>query len=56
MIRRGLVTPASLRETFGAIEPFLYRYPGVHPASFRSAVDDFLGRCEGREGATGPDT
>jgi hypothetical protein len=39
MLQRGLVTPEALRETFAAIEPRLYRYPAVDPASFKRAVD-----------------
>ncbi len=42
MIQRGLVQPSSLRKTFAAIEPRLYRYPAVDPASFRRAVEDVL--------------
>ena len=42
MIRRGLVQPSLLRETFDAIEPQLYRYPAVDPASFRASVEDLL--------------
>lgn len=40
MMRRGLIDPASLRETFAAIEPELYRYPAIDPPSFRQAVDE----------------
>lgn len=40
MMRRGLVDPGSLRETFAAIEPELYRYPAIDPRSFRRAVDE----------------
>ena len=39
MIRRGLVDPRGLREYFDAIEPKLYRYPAIDPASFRTAVE-----------------
>ncbi len=42
MSRRGLIDRASLRQHFAAIEPDLYRYPAVDPASFRRAVEDFL--------------
>jgi hypothetical protein len=42
MVRLGLVTPVSLRDTFAAIEPLLYRYPAVDPASFRKSVEDML--------------
>ena len=30
MLRRGLVEPKSLRDTYDAIEPRLYRYPAVY--------------------------
>jgi Nucleotidyltransferase of unknown function (DUF6036) len=46
MIRRGLVGPESLRHTFAAIEPRLYRYPAVDPVSFRHALDDLLRSLE----------
>jgi len=42
MIRRRLVEPNALRAAFEAIEPRLYRYPAIDPASFRRAVDDVL--------------
>lgn len=38
MIARGLVERARLRELFDAIEPSLYRFPAIDPASFRRAV------------------
>jgi hypothetical protein len=38
MLARGLIEPAAAREFFEAIEPELYRYPAVDPASFRRAV------------------
>lgn len=38
MLARGLVDRRGLREYFDAIEPDLYRYPAVDPASFRAAV------------------
>lgn len=38
MIESGLVIPARLRELFDAIEPELYRYPAIDPATFREAV------------------
>jgi hypothetical protein len=44
MLRRGLVDPARLRELFAQIEPKLYRYPAIDPASFRRAVEDALTR------------
>ena len=38
MIARGLVERARLRELFDAIEPMLYRFPAIDPASFRRVV------------------
>jgi hypothetical protein len=38
MLRRGLVEPQRARAYFGQIEPDLYRYPALDPASFRRAV------------------
>jgi len=43
MIARRLVEPGRLRELFEAIEPELYRYPAVDPASFRRRLDDIVG-------------
>jgi uncharacterized nucleotidyltransferase DUF6036 len=42
LIARGLVTPEALRAHFAAIEPDLYRYPAIDPASFRRAVNNVL--------------
>ena len=42
MLARGLVTPDGLRTQFDQIEPELYRYPAVDPASFRKALDTVL--------------
>ena len=42
MARRGLIDRASLERHFAAIEPDLFRYPAVDPASFRRAVEDFV--------------
>jgi hypothetical protein len=39
MIERGLVDRSRLREHFDAIEPDLYRFPAIDPASFRAAVE-----------------
>jgi hypothetical protein len=39
MLARGLVTKDRLRALFAEIEPALYRYPAIDPASFRSAVE-----------------
>jgi len=38
MLRRGLIEPKELLRCFAQIEPKLYRYPAVDPASFRRAV------------------
>lgn len=38
MLARGLVTRPGLLEYFEAIEPELYRFPALDPASFRKAV------------------
>lgn len=43
MVDDGLVEPGRLLELFDAIEPKLYRYPALDPASFRRAVEEFLG-------------
>ncbi len=39
MIDRGLVDPAKARAQFELIEPELYRFPAIDPASFRAAVE-----------------
>ena len=43
MVQRGLVQPAKAHELFAAIEPLLYRYPAIHPATFRRRVETVLG-------------
>lgn len=40
MLERGLVTRDTLRAQFAEIEPLLYRYPAVDPATFRRALDE----------------
>lgn len=42
MIQRGLIDPQTIRRTFDEIEPLLYRYPAIHPPSFRQAVETIL--------------
>lgn len=42
MLRRGLVDPQRLLAYYGEIEPQLYRYPAVDPASFRRGVEDLI--------------
>jgi hypothetical protein len=39
MVRSGQVEPPRLRELFEAIEPELFRFPAVDPASLRGAVE-----------------
>jgi uncharacterized nucleotidyltransferase DUF6036 len=39
LIAAGLVDPAEARARFEAIEPLLYRFPAIDPASFRAAVE-----------------
>lgn len=39
MIVRGLIEPQKIRRCFDEIEPLLYRYPAIHPPSFRKAVE-----------------
>ncbi len=39
MLTRGLISAADVREQFERIEPELYRFPAIDPASFRRAVD-----------------
>lgn len=39
MLARNLVTRRQLLESFLAIEPELYRFPAIDPASFRKAVE-----------------
>lgn len=40
MMRRGLVEAERLLELFEKIQPSLYLYPAVDPASFRAAVEE----------------
>lgn len=42
MLRRGLIEPARLLRYFEEMEPRLYRYPAIDPATFRRAVEEFL--------------
>jgi hypothetical protein len=43
MVADGLVRPEELRLQFERIEPNLYRYPAIDPATFCRAVERFLG-------------
>jgi hypothetical protein len=44
MIARGLVDPDLALAYWEKIAPQLYRYPAIHPPSFRRAIRDVLGR------------
>lgn len=44
MLDRKLIDPAKAMDLFLAIEPHLYRFPAIDPASFRRAVKEALGR------------
>jgi hypothetical protein len=44
MMRMGLVMTTGLLRMFSQIEPELYRYPAIDPASFRDAVMAATGR------------
>lgn len=39
MLERGLVEPSRLAALFDEIEPELYRFPAIHPPSFRQRVE-----------------
>ncbi|HEX6738726.1 MAG TPA: DUF6036 family nucleotidyltransferase [Vicinamibacteria bacterium] len=43
MLDRGLVTPAALWDHFRRIEPLLYRFPAITPASFRRSLESAVG-------------
>ena len=43
MIRRGWIEPPKALAFFEAIEPHLYRYPAIDPATFRQAVEEMFG-------------
>jgi hypothetical protein len=47
MVRRGLVDPVRALEYFHEIEPHLYRYPAIHPASFRKAAAEIFETTRG---------
>jgi hypothetical protein len=44
MIESGLVDPAEARAQFACMEPELYRFPAIDPASFRKAVEDLFAK------------
>lgn len=43
MVGRGLIEAKRALELFGEIEPLLFRYPAIDPASFRGKVERALG-------------
>jgi hypothetical protein len=42
MVATGLVNPEDVRTQFELIEPDLYRFPAIDPASFRASVDELF--------------
>ena len=46
MIARGLVEPRRLRELFETLQPLLYRFPAVDPASFGKRLGEMLASVE----------
>ncbi len=42
LIAAGLADPAEARAQFEQMEPLLYRFPAIDPASFRAAVDELF--------------
>lgn len=42
MLDDGLIDPAELMSHFEQIEPLLYRFPAIDPASFRRAVEQAI--------------
>ncbi len=42
MIARRLIDPQTIHRYFDEIEPFLYRYPAIHPPSFRQDMEAIL--------------
>jgi hypothetical protein len=43
MISSGMVEPAEARAQFESMEPELYRFPAIDPASFRRSVEELFG-------------
>jgi len=44
MFQKGLLDPTKLISLFEAIEPELYKYPAIDPASFSKAVHQIAGK------------
>jgi hypothetical protein len=42
MISNGLVDPADALAQFELIEPGLYRFPAIDPASFRKSLEELF--------------
>ena len=49
MLDRRLIDPTTVRRYFDDLEPLLYRYPAIHPPSFRHAVEQILGGQKGEK-------
>ncbi len=47
-LKRGLVSPAELRQTFRSIQPALVRYPALDAAQFEKKLESFLAGYEGK--------
>ena len=48
LLELGLVDPSAARRAFDELEPRLYRFPAIDPASFRARVEEVLGRASSR--------
>jgi hypothetical protein len=48
MVRAGRIEPAELLRLFAEIEPRLFRYPAIDPATFRRVVEEFVDRAARR--------
>jgi len=46
MLARSLIVPRRVLELFEAIDPQLYRYPAIDPASFRRSVEELFAARE----------
>jgi hypothetical protein len=44
MVESGRVDPETLRELYEGIEPELYRFPAVDPATLRAAIESLIAR------------
>lgn len=42
MVQAGLIDPKRVMAYFEEIEPSLYRFPAIHPPSFRGRVEEFV--------------